>query len=103
MNGNMLESGGKMTLHIRRNRCSVRRRGERRTPDYDKNRYATDPEYAESRKAARRERYANDPEYRALEKQRRREFAQDNPEYKEKRRLYMREYRRRKKAEGEEE
>ncbi len=31
MNGNMLESGGKMTLHIRRNRCSVRRHGERRT------------------------------------------------------------------------
>ena len=31
MNGNMLESGGKMTLHIRRNRKSVRRRGERRT------------------------------------------------------------------------
>ena len=28
----MLESGGKMTLHIRRNRKSVRRRGERRTP-----------------------------------------------------------------------
>ena len=71
--------------------------------DYDKNRYATDPEYAESRKAARRERYANDPEYRALEKQRRREFAQDNPEYKEKRTAYMREYRKRKKAEGEEE
>ena len=70
-------------------------------PDYDKNRYATDPEYAESRKAARRDRYANDPEYRALEKQRRREFAQDNPEYKEKRRVYMQEYRRRKKAEGE--
>ena len=45
----------------------------------------------------------NDPEYRALEKQRRREFAQDNPEYKEKRRLYMQEYRRRKKAEAEEE
>ena len=42
-------------------------------------------QYAESRKAARRERYANDPEYRALEKQRRREFAQDNPDYKEKR------------------
>ena len=56
-----------------------------KNPDYDKNRYATDPEYAESRKAARRERYANDPEYRALEKQRRREFAQDNPDYKEKR------------------
>ena len=72
-----------------------------KNPDYDKNRYATDPEYAESRKAARRERYANDPEYRALEKQRRREFAQDNPEYKEKRRVYMREYRRRKQAEGE--
>ena len=72
-------------------------------PGYDKNRYATDPEYAEGRKAARRERYANDPEYRALEKQRRREFAQDNPDYREKRRLYMREYRRRKKAEGEEE
>ena len=32
MNGNMLESGGKMTLHIRRNRKSVRRRGERRIP-----------------------------------------------------------------------
>ena len=32
MNGNMLGSGGKMTLHIRRNRCSVRRYGERRTP-----------------------------------------------------------------------
>ena len=32
MNGNMLESGGKMTLHIKRNRKSVRRRGERRTP-----------------------------------------------------------------------
>ena len=31
MSGNMLGSGGKMTLHIRRNRCSVRRRGERRT------------------------------------------------------------------------
>ena len=31
MSGNMLESGGKMTLHIRRNRSSVRRRGERRT------------------------------------------------------------------------
>ena len=31
MNGNMLESGGKMTLHIRRNRKSVRRYGERRT------------------------------------------------------------------------
>ena len=72
-----------------------------KNPDYDKNRYATDPEYAESRKAARRERYANDPEYRALEKQRRREFAQDNPEYREKRRLYMQEYRKRKKAEGE--
>ena len=72
-----------------------------KNPDYDTNRYATDPEYAESRKAARRERYANDPEYRALEKQRRREFAQDNPDYKEKRRLYMREYRRRKKAEAE--
>ena len=74
-----------------------------KNPDYDKNRYATDPEYAESRKAARRERYANDPEYRVLEKQRRREFAQDNPEYKEKRKLYMREDRRRKKAEGEKE
>ena len=74
-----------------------------KNPGYDKNRYATDPEYAESRKAARRERYANDPEYRALEKQRRREFAQDNPDYKEKRRLYMREYRKRKQAEGEEE
>ena len=72
-----------------------------KNPDYDTNRYATDPAYAESRKAARRDRYANDPEYRALEKQRRREFAQDNPEYREKRRLYMREYRRRKKAEGE--
>ena len=32
MNENMLESGGKMTLHIRRNRKSVRRRGERRIP-----------------------------------------------------------------------
>ena len=42
------------------------------------------------------------PEYRALEKQRRREFARDNPEYREKRRLYMREYRKRKKAEKEE-
>ena len=31
MSGNMLESGGKMTLHIRRNRKNVRRRGERRT------------------------------------------------------------------------
>ena len=31
MNGNMLESGGRMTLHIRRNRKSVRRRGDRRT------------------------------------------------------------------------
>ena len=72
-----------------------------KNPGYDKDRYATDPEYAESRKAARRDRYANDPEYRALEKQRRREFAQDNPEYKEKRRVYMQEYRRRKKAEGE--
>ena len=72
-----------------------------KNPDYDKNRYATDPEYAESRKAARRERYATDPEYRALEKQRRREFAQDNPDYKQKRTEYMREYRRRKKAEGE--
>ena len=72
-----------------------------KNPDYDKNRYATDPEYAESRKAARRERYANDPEYRALEKQRRREFAQDNPDYKEKRRVYMREYRERKKGEAE--
>ena len=72
-----------------------------KNPDYDKDRYATDPEYAESRKAARRERYANDPEYRALEKQRRREFARDNPEYKEKRRLYMQEWRKRKKAEGE--
>ena len=72
-----------------------------KNPDYDTNRYATDPEYAESRKAARRERYANDPEYRALEKQRRREFAQDNPDYKEKRRVYMQEYRKRKKAEGE--
>ena len=38
----------------------------------------------------------------ALEKQRRKEFAQDNPDYKEKRRVYMREYRKRKKAEGEE-
>ena len=72
-----------------------------KNPDYDKNRYATDPEYAESRKAARRERYATDPEYRALEKQRRREFAQDNPDYKQKRTEYMREYRRRKKAEVE--
>ena len=72
-----------------------------KNPGYDKNRYATDPEYAESRKAARRERYANDPEYRALEKQRRREFAQDNPDYKEKRRVYMQEWRKRKKAEGE--
>ena len=53
-------------------------------------------EYAESRKAARRERYANDPEYRALEKQRRKEFAQDNPDYKQKRTEYMREYRKRK-------
>ena len=43
----------------------------------------------------------NDPEYRALEKQRRREFAQDNPDYKEKRRVYMQEYRKRKKGEGE--
>ena len=59
------------------------------------------PEYAESRKAARRERYANDPEYRALEKQRRREFAQDNPDYREKRRVYMQEWRKRKKAEAE--
>ena len=32
MSGNMLESGGKMILHIRRNRKSVRRHGERRTP-----------------------------------------------------------------------
>ena len=72
-----------------------------KNPDYDTNRYATDPEYAESRKAARRERYATDPEYRALEKQRRREFAQDNPDYKQKRTEYMREYRRRKKAEVE--
>ena len=70
-------------------------------PDYDKNRYATDPAYAENRKAARRERYANDPEYRAREKQRRKEFAQDNPDYKQKRTEYMREYRKRKKAEGE--
>ena len=31
MSGNMLGSGGKMTLHIRRNRKSVRRYGERRT------------------------------------------------------------------------
>ena len=68
-------------------------------PEYDKNRYANDPEYAESRKAARRDRYANDPEYRVLEKQRRKEFAQDNPDYKQKRRVYMREYRKRKKAE----
>ena len=45
----------------------------------------------------------NDPEYRVLEKQRRREFAQDNPDYREKRRLYMREYRKRKQAEAEEE
>ena len=29
-----------------------------------------------------------------------REFAQDNPDYKEKRTAYMREYRKRKKAEG---
>ena len=101
MNGNMLESGGKMTLHIRRNSSSVRRQWRTKNPGYDKNRYATDPAYAESRKAARRERYANDPEYRALEKQRRREFAQDNPDYKEKRRVYMREYRERKKGEGE--
>ena len=72
-----------------------------KNPGYDKNRYATDPEYAESRKAARRERYANDPEYRALEKQRRREFAQDNPDYREKRRVYMQEWRKRKKAEAE--
>ena len=72
-----------------------------KNPGYDKNRYATEPEYAESRKAARRERYATDPEYRALEKQRRREFAQDNPDYKEKRRVYMQEWRKRKKAEGE--
>ena len=72
-----------------------------KNPGYDKNRYATEPEYAESRKAARRERYANDPEYRALEKQRRREFAQDNPDYREKRRVYMQEWRKRKKAEGE--
>ena len=72
-----------------------------KNPGYDKNRYATEPEYAESRKAARRERYANDSEYRALEKQRRREFAQDNPEYREKRRVYMQEWRKRKKAEAE--
>ena len=31
MSGNMLGSGGKMTLHIRRNRKNVRRRGDRRT------------------------------------------------------------------------
>ena len=101
MSGNMLESGGKMTLHIRRNRKQRQKAWRSKNPDYDKNRYATDPAYAESRKAARRDRYANDPAYRALEKQRRREFAQDNPEYREKRRLYMQEYRRRKKAEGE--
>ena len=32
MNGNMLESGGKMTLHIKRNRKNVRRHGERSAP-----------------------------------------------------------------------
>ena len=101
MSGNMLESGGKMTLHIRRNRKQRQKAWRTKNPGYDKNRYATDPEYAESRKAARRERYANDPEYRALEKQRRREFAQDNPDYREKRRVYMQEWRKRKKAEGE--
>ena len=51
----------------------------------------------------RRRKYAEDPEYREREKERRWEFARDNPEYKEKRKLYMREYRRRKKAEAEEE
>ena len=58
MNGNMLESGGKMTLHIRRNRKQRQKAWRTKNPDYDTNRYATDPEYAESRKAARRERYA---------------------------------------------
>ena len=70
-----------------------------KNPDYDKNRYANDPEYAESRKTARRKKYAEDPEYREREKQRRREFAKDNPKFKEKRKLYMREYRKRKRAE----
>ena len=70
-------------------------------PRYDKNRYANGPEYAEQRKAARRERYANDPKYRAREKQRRREFAENNPDYKRKRRDYMREYRKHKKAQAE--
>ena len=93
MNGNMLESVGKMIRHIRRNRCSVRRYGERSTRVMIKIGMRLTRQYAESRKAARRERYATDPEYRALEKQRRREFAQDNPDYKEKRRVYMREYR----------
>ena len=90
-----------MTLHIRRNRKSVRRRGERRTRVMIRIGMRLTLNTREDRKAARRDRYANDPEYRALEKQRRREFAQDNPEYKEKRKLYMREYRKRKKAEGE--
>ena len=68
-------------------------------PDYDKNRYANDPEYAEERKAARRERYAKDPEYRAREKQRHEDWAQQHPDYKRKRREYMRAYRRRKQRE----
>ena len=58
MNGNILESGGKMTLHIRRNRMQRQKAWRTKNPGYDKNRYATEPEYAESRKAARRERYA---------------------------------------------
>ena len=68
-------------------------------PEYDKNRYANDPEYAEERKAARRERYAKDPEYRVREKQRRKDWAQQHPDYKRKRREYMRAYRRRKQRE----
>ena len=103
MNGNMLESGGKMTLHIKRNRKSVRRCGERRTRIMIRIGMRLIRNTRRVGKAARRDRYANDPEYRALEKQRRKEFAQDNPDYKEKRRVYMREYRKRKQAEGEEE
>ena len=47
MSGNILESVGKMTLHIRRNRKQRQKAWRTKNPDYDKNRYATDPEYAE--------------------------------------------------------
>ena len=103
MSGNMLESGGKMTLHIRRNRKNVRRRGERRTPIMIKIGMRL---IRSTRKVGRRRVGNGIRMILSIGRSRNnvvKEFAQDNPDYKEKRTAYMREYRKRKQVEGEEE